>query len=900
MRYNRRDAHCCFESANMRKAGKCVKCILSAIVFTLLIANFSSWKTKAAESGSGKNALRSGDYVKARDLFEAALKDSAATDEIQAGLLQTLRETGSYAEAVKRSEEFLSLSDSSLLHLERGRVAEIVGDYPNAEKHYRRSISLAAKRTPLFMDATRDLALLLKRIGRRKESVAFWDQLLDEYRSGTVQGSQSLGDIAVAAWNRGYVEDAKDIFMDATDEKLGGEISLEALTNFGYLFLDKYRITEALSVFRDCLKINKYYPDALIGIALAKKYEDNLEVEAYARAALKINPNSIPALNLLAELALDEENLEAAKGEIDKSLSVNPSDLASLSLKAVYLYFRSDVAGFAQNEKRILELNPAYGNFYYILAENCVSRRKYHEAVEFNRKAVALDPELWAAYNSLGMNLTRIGQLEEGRKAIETAFAGDQSNVWAFNSLDLFDQMDGFARDKSEHFNFLISKEDEPALLPYASKLAEEAYANLTQRYGFVPNGRLQVEIFPDHGGFEIRTLGVPGLEGALGVCFGKVLAIYSPRKSGEFNWGSALWHEFTHVITLQMSNYNIPRWFSEGLSVYEEHRARPGWGDGLTLPFIKAYKEGKLLKASQLNAGIMRPQSPEQIMFSYYQAGMFCEMIEKKLGFDKLKESLKLFAENRPAEEVFRLALGLDSAGIDAEYSRYIDSQMMGLASHINLQSAGSDKGEIDKGALTQFLEENPEDFLANLRLGELLLKEGSNAAAEACLKKAQKIFPQYSAPGNPYQLLGQMYLESKREDRALSEFVAWSKVNGESTAPLLKAADIYAGQKDWASVARMLMLSTYIHPYDQDIQKRLGEAAMESGQWAEAIAAYQVLVGLNATDRAGAHYDLARAYFASGNKQQAKREVLRALEAAPSFRKAQGLLLKINGETQ
>jgi cellulose synthase operon protein C len=196
--------------------------------------------------------------------------------------------------------------------------------------------------------------------------------------------------------------------------------------------------------------------------------------------------------------------------------------------------------------------------------------------------------------------------------------------------------------------------------------------------------------------------------------------------------------------------------------------------------------------------------------------------------------------------------------------------------------------------------LEKNPEDFLANLRMGALLQKEGSIVAAETCLKKAQKIYPQYVAPGNPYQLLGKMYLESKQEDKALAEFVAWSKMDSESTTPLLEAADIYAGRKEWASVVGMLKLSVYINPFDQDAQGKLGEAAMESGRWPEAIAAYQVLVGLNAADRAGAHYDLARAYFASGNKQQAKREVLRSLEIAPSYKKAQGLLLKIAGATQ
>jgi cellulose synthase operon protein C len=876
---------------------------ISFLIVLMLLANSFAWTPAADNNSLGRSALRSGDYVKAQEYFEAALKNSAAPEESRAGLLQTLHETGSYTEAAKRSEEFLlSFDGSALLHLERGRIAEILGDYPNAEKHYLRSISLASTKMQVRTDATIALAGVLDKTGRRSAAATLWDKLLDEYRSGSVQGSRYLGNIAVAAWHRGYVFDARDIFMDATDEKLGDELSLESLTNFGYLFLDKYRPTEALSVFRDCLKINKSYPAALTGIALAKKYDSDFEAETYARAALKINPNFVPALNMLAEFALEEEDLESALGEINKALRVNPADLKSLSLKAVYHYFHSDYENFSLTEKRVFEINPSYGNFYYILAESLVSRRKYQEAVQFNRKAVELDPELWEAYNSLGMNLTRIGDLEEGRKSIEKAFKGDPSNVWAYNSLDLFDQMDSFVRSRSEHFKYLMAKEDAPVLSSFAAVLAEEAYSKLTERYGFKPKEPLQLEIFPDHAGFAVRTLGLPGLGGALGVCFGKVLAINSPRvrDAGDFNWGSTLWHEFAHVITLQMSNYNIPRWYSEGISVYEEHRARPGWGDKLTLAFVRAYKEGKLLKASQLNSGIMHPQTPEQIMFSYYQAGMFCEMVEEKFGFDKIRQSLLLFAENKAADEVFRRTLGLDPAGIDVEYARYMDSRIKTMASRLNFQLVEKKREEIDQGALAQLLENNPDDFFANLQMGALLRKNGNDADAETCLKKAQQAFPQYAEAGNPYQLLGQMYLEQNRDNDALSEYTGWSRLDGDSILPLRRAAEIYGKRKDWNSVTKMLALSIYISPYDEDILKRYGAASMDSGNWPEAVASYQALVGLNGTDLAGSHYSLARALLASGKTQQAKREVLRSLEIAPTFREALDLLLKLTGANQ
>jgi tetratricopeptide (TPR) repeat protein len=881
-----------------------IRVMVCAIAAWLLLGNCSGFGAAGGSNYSrGIAALRSGDYDDARKCFESGLKDKVNLEESQAGLLETLRETGAYPEAVRRSEEFLSSRKlSSLLHLERGRIAVAVGDYAVAEKHLQQARTLAPLETGVRMDATRDLAELLEEVGRRADAQYLWDQMIGEYRQGRIQGSRKLGDVAVAAWRRGYVQDAKDIFMDATDPKLG-EISLKALADFGYLFLEKYNATEALGVFRDCLKINRFYPEALVGIALAKKYDSDFETETYARVALKVNPNLVPALNILAELAIESENREVALKHIHAALSVNQADLEALSLQAVCRYFSGDQAGFAEIEGKVLAINPSYGRLYYTLAENLVSRRKYQQAVDFNRKAVALDPELWAAYASLGMNLTRVGNLEEGRAAIQKAFEGDPFNVWAFNSLKLLDQMNKFVRTRSAHFIFLMSREDAPVLSPYAPELAEEAFTKLTRRYGFKPDGPIQIEIFPDHGGFAVRTLGLPGLGGALGVCFGRVVAIDSPRarESGTFNWGSTLWHEFVHVMTLQMSNYNIPRWYSEGLSVYEEIRARPGWGDNLTSAFVRAYKEGRLLKASELNAGIVRPQNPEQIMLSYYQAGLVCQWIEESFGFEKIRQSLLLFAENKTSEEVFRQTLGLDVAGMDAAYSKFIDARIKDLASHLEFaQTVETDAADAmrspNKDAWTGRLQRDPSDFYANLNLGRLLLKEGANAEAEVYLKNAQRLFPQYVAQGNPYQLLGQLYLDLKRDEDALAEYVAWSRLDGTAMEPILKAAGIYRGRKDWASAAKMLALSVFIYPYDQDTLSQLGEAAMESGAWPEAIAAYKALMGLDPSEAAGAHFNLARALLAAGNGRESKREVLRALEIAPTFRRAQELLLRLS----
>ncbi|MEJ2246438.1 MAG: tetratricopeptide repeat protein [Acidobacteriota bacterium] len=889
-----------------KKSRKVRFCAMGLSVVLCLVCLTTGWGSDAEPQAEA--SLRSGDYESAVKHFRSALKQDPGNGRFQAGLLQTLRETGAYREALEQAETLQNPGvESAPVYLELGRISTAVGAYGEAERYFRRSIDLSSSDTVDFMDAVRELAELMEYTGRKDDAADLWETLLDAYRRGPVQGSRRLGDVAVAAWRRGYIYDARDIIMDATDPRIQQEVSLAALTDFGYQFLEKYNFTDALDVFRDCLEINEFYPDALIGISLGKRGENDFDAEVYARAALKVNPNFVPAFNLLAELAMDEEKPEAALQEIQRALAVNPSDLHSLSLLAIYHYFNSHLSEFAGIEQKIIDINPAYGKFYYLIAEQLVSRRKYRESVDFYRKAINLNPELWAAYTGLGMNLTRIGEFEAGRRAIDKAFDGDGFNARAYNSLELFDTMDNFVQSANGHFILRISKEDAPVLSGYASDLAEEAYEKLTRRYSFEPQGPIQLEVFPDHKGFAVRALGLPGLEGALGVCFGKVIAMFSTRaiEDGPLNWGTVLWHEFVHVLTLQMSHHNIPRWYSEGLSVYEEWRARPGWGDALEAGFVRAFKEGRLLKASELNSGIVRPKDPEQIVLAYYQAGLVCEMLEEKYGFDKIRQSLLLFGRNTPPEEVFLQAFGLDARALDAEYARFLDLRYKEIASRLFFRDAGkpgnaADARRPEREELERRLERNPDDFYSNLILGSLLAEEGSDSEAEKYLVKAKDLFPQYVRKGNPYELLGRMYLEQDREDDALEVFTAWSRIAGSSGDPLFRSAEIYRKRQDWTGLENVLSRAIFFNPYDPDVQKMLGNAAMEIGNWTSAASAFRAQLGLDVSDPAGAHYNLARVLFAAGNTPEARREVLRALEIAPSYIEAQELLLKISEAVQ
>jgi Flp pilus assembly protein TadD len=85
------------------------------------------------------------------------------------------------------------------------------------------------------------------------------------------------------------------------------------------------------------------------------------------------------------------------------------------------------------------------------------------------------------------------------------------------------------------------------------------------------------------------------------------------------------------------------------------------------------------------------------------------------------------------------------------------------------------------------------------------------------------------------------------------------------------------------------------WVWPYDQAVHAKLAEAAARAGDHGRAVRSRRAIVALGPSDPLEARYQLARSLLAAGDRTGARREVLRVLEQAPTFERAQGLLLEL-----
>ncbi|HLG17315.1 MAG TPA: tetratricopeptide repeat protein [Blastocatellia bacterium] len=843
----------------------------------------------------GQDLLNRGSYKDAIAVFTSLVEKNPADVKVVEGLIRALIETGDYRSAENRAVALLEAQPSTdsvraalaEIKLETGRYQEAVNEFDRAARNAKGVV---------WLRATLGQARALAAQGKDDQARSLLQEFIRYYNSNSPRTAEELAIIARGMAILEKHKDANDLFIDARE---ADPALADALIGQGELLIEKYNYGEAASLFQDALKINPNSAAAHTGLARTKRFESSEEPLAATGRGLAVNPNYVPALVLRAWLDLEADREAEAAKSVEQALAVNPNSVQAMGVRAAMHYLRDRTPDLDAETRRALAINPHAGEFFQTLAHFAVNNRRYADAVEYGRRAVEVSPRLWSARTELGIELLRVGRVSEGRAELERAFAGDPFNVWAKNTLDLLDSMRDYQDTIRGPFLIKSSPAETGALAGYAADLLDEAHRKLTARYRFTPRAPISIEMFANHEDFAVRSLGLPGL-GALGVCFGQVIAMDSPsaRPSGEFNWGSTLWHEFTHVITLQITDHRIPRWFSEGLSVYEEHRARPGWGDSWSLERVKAYADGRFVKIAELEAAFVRPRAPDQVPLAYFQASLVCDFIEERFGFDAILKMLALYKDGKKTPEVAKGALGLSEADFDRAFGEWVRAKAAPYVEAVGrgpVSAPGTSPPS--KEALAVVLKARPNDYFANLRLGTILKKEGDVDRAVEHLRRAAELFPYYAGEGNPHVQLAEIYESQGKTAEAAAALENLARYSDTDFEALKKLARLRLAEGDNDRAIEALGAAFYIHPFDAALHKLAGDVYLGRGDSRRAVREFRVAVALKPPDLAGAHYDVARALDAAGERTEAKRAVLRALEIAPGFEKAQELLLKLRG---
>jgi tetratricopeptide (TPR) repeat protein len=706
--------------------------------------------------------------------------------------------------------------------------------------------------------ATPDECRQMRKLGQKTEATKCFQQLAisrDQYLS------------AEGYWGLGVYEDANVRFRQVIKDQPKNAMYR---VRWGRLYLERNQPDDASELFDEALEIDEKNADALLGHALVAAKGFGSKAAEIANEALAINPNLLEARELVARLALEDQELEQAAKLADKAIELSKNAFQAYGVRAA-IEVLADRSPDQWLEK-IKAINPASGVGYAEVAHHLVLNRRYYEGIDYYRKAIAADAELWSARSQLGVNLMRLGQEEEAYTQLEMAFKNGYQDKQTSNTLILLDSYKNFITYKTDNTILRLHRKEAALLRPYFESELKRAIATFEKKYKIKLPRPVQVEVYPDHEDFAVRTMGMPGL-GALGVTFNDVIAMDSPsgRKPGTFHWDSTLWHELSHVFAITATNSRVPRWFTEGVAVHEETAASPDWGDRLTPDMIVAVREKKLLPIAQLDKGFMRPTYPAQVIVSYFQAGRIFDYIVQKWGWDKVLEMMHAFGARRTTPDVMQNILGIAPEEFDKQFLAWLDTKIGKTVS-----------GFADWSKRLPGLAAMAKD-----KKWDEVIKEG---------EELSKIFPEYVEHANTYQFMAEAYMAKNDEANAAKQLSEYAKIGGRDPATLKELARLEEKLGRPKEAIAALDKVNLIYPVgDESFHRQLGTLQFDQKNYPAAIREFAAAVESKPIDKATAFYNLARAQFAADMKPEAEASVMSALEAAPGFRPAQRLLLQL-----
>ncbi len=636
-------------------------------------------------------------------------------------------------------------------------------------------------------------------------------------------------------------------------------------------------------------------------LALAFDETDRARSAKELDEALKINPRHVDSLLLKVAHRIDDERYVEASELIQQVFAVNPKEPRGWAYQAVLAHLRNQPEAESAAREKALATWKSNPEVDHIIGRELSAKYRFLEGSGYQKKALEFDPLYLPAKIQLCQDLLRLGQEEEGWKLADQIFTDDGYNVLAYNLTNLRDRLAGFKTLKED--GFVVRMEPREAEL-YGSRvlaLLRKARKTLGDKYGATIPGPITVEIFPQKKEFAVRTFGLPGAEGFLGVCFGSVITANSPASQGEnpSNWEAVLWHEYCHVVTLNKTRNKMPRWLSEGISVYEEEQENRAWKSELTPRYRTMLLGDDFAPLSRLSSAFLAPKTGMHLQFAYFESALAVAYLVEKAGLPAVREVLDDLGNGITINESLAARTKLTLEQLDAGFAAYARSKAEALAPGMTWEEPELPP-TADSKAIEAWLAQHPTSFPGLKRLAASFVKESNWAKAKEAIAKLKAADPDDNGPNNADLLLAAICRKTGDPVGERSALEALAARDGSAGPAYLRLMEIEQAAGDWAALAVDARRMLAVNPLIAAPHRELARSAEQLGQDAEALAAYQALALLDETDPADTHYRLAKLLAKLGRPVDARREVLKSLEAAPRFLEAHKLLLELVGPDQ
>jgi tetratricopeptide (TPR) repeat protein len=261
------------------------------------------------------------------------------------------------------------------------------------------------------------------------------------------------------------------------------------------------------------------------------------------------------------------------------------------------------------------------------------------------------------------------------------------------------------------------------------------------------------------------------------------------------------------------------------------------------------------------------------------------------------MNKLLRAYGQGLETDAALKAALTTDLETMQSGFDQLLDQKFGDMRRAVAMPEGAADLLRAPAADLRALAEQNPKSFPLQMAAGRALRKAGQLDEAMKAFERAAAALPGAAGRDSPHEEMAAIALQKKDDARVIAELTAVVNVDPSNVgaARQLVAALRKSNVDDPAKLRPVYQQIAGVDPFDAEAHTYLGRYALQQNDAETASREFRAVIALGPVDRAAAYTDLAESYFKSGKRAEAKKQTLAALEIAPTYERAQELLLKL-----
>lgn len=384
----------------------------------------------------------------------------------------------------------------------------------------------------------------------------------------------------------------------------------------------------------------------------------------------------------------------------------------------------------------------------------------------------------------------------------------------------------GYVESPSDRFILRYPPGRDAILVPFAEETLERALSAMSPLFGFSPEDRVLVEVYPSAQTLaRVSTLTPAEIRnsGTIALCKWNRLMITSPRGVAfGYAWRDTLAHELAHLLIGGASKNTAPIWLHEGLAKFVETAWRGDVGEGISLDqqerLREAARKDELIPFSRMHPSMAKLPSQEETSLAFAEVFTFIEFLVQKQGWVGVQRLLTALGEGRSVEVALESVYGASFEALERRWRTYLLERPVRAPSVAHVVK-GSHPIRVKERPETpdDELEGLSEDARRFARAADLLYARGRVEGAKIELEKAFDLSPTAHLAAK----LARVALQSDDLEAAERAARRASRMSPHLAGPSVTLAEVLVRKGDREGARVPLQRAVDVNPFDPRIHR-------------------------------------------------------------------------------